>query len=388
MARTARLSTTGLAGIALLALAACDEGGLENFDFDLRGDAQQFDTTAAARNVTAARPTPDDRGVISYPNYQVAVANAGDTVGDVANRVGLPPEDLARFNGLAAGTPLRGGEVLALPSRVSEPSPATGAITTGPITPGSVDITTLAGDAIARSDGAQAAPPSGQEPVRHRVEQGETAFTIARLYNVPVQSLAEWNGLGADYEVREGQFLLIPVTVERAAPAAAATATAAAPGTGSVAPEPPSAATALPQDRAGEERVEAPPPADLGGQQTAASDTARMRMPVAGSIIRPYESGRNDGIGIAASAGAPVTAADAGTVAAITRDTDQVPILVLRHEGNLLTVYAGVQDITVERGDTVSRGQQIAEVRPGEPSFLHFEVREGFESVDPVPYLN
>lgn len=385
MARTARLSTTGLAGIALLALAGCDEGGLANLDLDLRGDAQQFDTTAAARNVTAARPPADDRGVISYPSYQVAVANPGDTVGAVATRIGLPPEDLARFNGLTSETVLRGGEVLVLPSRVSEPSPATGAITTGPITPGSVDITTLAGDAIDRTDGGQAAAPSGEEPLRHRVEQGETAFSIARLYNVPVQSLAEWNGLGSDYEVREGQFLLIPVTVERAAPA---TAAATAPGTGSVTPEPPSAATALPQDRAGEERVEAPAAAALGAQQTAASDTARMRMPVAGSIIRPYEKGRNDGIGIAASAGAPVSAADDGTVAAITRDTDQVPILVLRHEGNLLTVYAGVQDIAVERGDSVSRGQQIAAVRPGEPSFLHFEVREGFESVDPVPFLN
>ena len=383
MARTARLSKTGLAGIALFALAACDGGGLANFDFDLRGDAQQFDTTDAARGVTAPRPAPDDRGVISYPGYQVAVAGAGDSVTDVANRLGLPPGELARFNGLRADTPLREGEVLALPGRIGEPSPATGAIATGPITPGSVDITTLAGEAIDRSGGGPA--PSGQEPVRHRVARGETAFTIARLYDVPVRSLAEWNGLGADYELREGQFLLIPVTVARAAPVAPPPSV---PGTGSVAPAPPSASTALPQDRAGEERVEAPPPADLGRQQTAASDTARMRMPVAGSIIRPYEKGRNDGIGIAASAGAPVAAADDGTVAAITRDTDQVPILVLRHEGNLLTVYAGVQDIAVERGDTVSRGQQIAAVRPGEPSFLHFEVRDGFESVDPVPFLN
>ena len=51
----------------------------------------------------------------------------------------------------------------------------------------------------------------GVEPVRHRVERGETAFSIARLYDVPVRTLAEWNGLGSDFSVREGQFLLIPV---------------------------------------------------------------------------------------------------------------------------------------------------------------------------------
>ena len=75
-------------------------------------------------------------------------------------------------------------------------------------------------------------------------------------------------------------------------------------------------------------------------------------------------------------------------VAAITRDTDQVPILVLRHPGNLLTVYANVGEIAVEKGDTIKRGQQVAAVAPGDPSFLHFEIREGIESVDPVPYLN
>ena len=53
--------------------------------------------------------------------------------------------------------------------------------------------------------------------MRHQVKRGETAYTISRLYNVPVQSLAEWNGLGSDFAIREGQYLLIPVA-QRAAP--------------------------------------------------------------------------------------------------------------------------------------------------------------------------
>ncbi|MEO0966719.1 MAG: M23 family metallopeptidase, partial [Planctomycetota bacterium] len=105
-------------------------------------------------------------------------------------------------------------------------------------------------------------------------------------------------------------------------------------------------------------------------------------------IIRPYTKGSNEGIGISANAGSEVVAADDGTVAAITRDTDQVPILVIRHANNLLTVYAGVDEIAVEKGDAVRRGEQIAVVRSASPPFLHFEVREGFDSVDPGPYLN
>ena len=57
------------------------------------------------------------------------------------------------------------------------------------------------------------------------------------------------------------------------------------------------------------------------------------------------------------------------------------------HPGNLLTVYANIDNIRVERGDTVSRGQTIADVGAGDPAFLHFEVRQGFESVDPTPYI-
>ena len=59
--------------VSLLALAGCDD-----FDLDLRGSGSG--TSEAARNASADRPTPDSRGIISYPNYQVAVARRGDTL--------------------------------------------------------------------------------------------------------------------------------------------------------------------------------------------------------------------------------------------------------------------------------------------------------------------
>ena len=74
-------------------------------------------------------------------------------------------------------------------------------------------------------------------------------------------------------------------------------------------------------------------------------------------------------------------------MAAISKDTKGVPILVIRHEGNLLTIYASIDNIKVAKGDKVKRGQTIATVRAADPSALHFEVRQGFDSVDPMPYL-
>ena len=63
-------------------------------------------------------------------------------------------------------------------------------------------------------------------------------------------------------------------------------------------------------------------------------------------------------------------------------------IVILRHEGNLLTVYVGVSDVSVAKGATVKRGQAIGKVAAGDPAFLHFEVRNtSKESFDPMTYL-
>lgn len=388
-----------MATAATALLAGCEAP----LDFDLRGNFGDAPTTAqAARQAAADRPPADNRGVISYPGYQVAVAERGDTVQDVARRVGTDAGALARFNGLQTGDTLRAGEVIALPNRVAEPSPSTGATAS----PDRVDITTLAGSAIDRSTPAgtqTAAAPApaqtGAEPVRHQVRRGETAYTVARLYDVSVRSLAEWNGLGSDFGLREGQYLLIPVanTAAPARSAAAAPETTTTPldtptpGSGSPTPTPPSASQPLPDDDASAATPVEPdaPAPDMGQSQTSASTTdARLGYPVQGKIIRDYAKGRNDGIDIQAAAGTSVKAAASGTVAAITSDADQVPIVVIKHPDNLLTVYANVEGITVAKGDNVSRGQTIAKIRGGDANYVHFEVRKGFDSVDPNPYLN
>ena len=372
--------TVRLFAVALTALllTACDEP----LDYDLRGNIGAFSTAPAAQAAsTAARPKPDARGVISYPSYQVAVSRRGDSVADVANRVGLPPDELARYNGMSPTDKLRPDEVLALPRRVAEPA-------------GTVDIAAVAGSAIDAAPpttpvattplapAPKPAPQTGTEPVRHKVARGETAYTISRLYQVPVKSLAEWNGLGSDFAVREGQYLLIPVKNQPAPQATAAAVTA--PGAGSPTPTPPSATGPLPDEKVA---VEAPEKPRIEVEEPTRKSTAQMTMPVQGKIIRTYSKGKNDGIDIAGTAGAPIVAADAGTVAAITTDAEKVPIIILRHGGNLVSVYANVDKIEVNKGDTVKRGQTIARLRGGDKAYIHFEVRDGFDSLDPMPYL-
>ncbi len=384
---------TWVAGaLALALLAGCDGGAA--LDWDLRNNASS--TASAVERATLARPAPDANGVISYPNYQVVVARRGDTVAALAARVGLSGAQLGAYNGLNPDNPLRPGEVLALPVRVAATdvgTTATPGAGTGGAGTGGLDISTIATSALDRVDGSPggttaqipfARETSGPVPVRYQVRRGETAFTIARQFDISARALADWNGLGPDLAVREGQYLIIPTAADTARLPAVADATP--PGQGSPLPEPPSSSQPLPDEAtvpvadAGKGLPASP---DLSTQRTASS-AAQFAMPVAGSIARGYQKGVNDGIDITATSGAPVKAAAAGVVAAVTKDTSGNPILVLKHTGGLLTVYTGIGEISVAQGATVTRGQTIAKAAGGT---LHFEVRQGVESVDPLPYL-
>lgn len=388
MTRTgSRLRATLVLGASALALSGCLN--TSNLDWDLRQG--RGDTSEAARQATAAAPTPDGNGIISYPDYQMATARRGENVATMASRLGMNPEELARTNALRPTDPLREGEMLLLPKRVAAaPQPAT--IGGAALPSGSgVDITSIATTALDEAGPTPVAaspvaskPVSGQ-PLTHRVARGETAFTIARTYNVSAKALADWNQLGSDMAVREGQTLIIPIAT---APAPDPEPVPTAPGAGSPTPEPPSAKKPLPDEKtevAAAKPKATPPSPDLGADKTTSS---KMVMPASGKIIRGYDPKKNQGIDIAAAAGSSVKAADAGTVTVLSADTNGKGIVIIRHAGDLLTVYVGVSAMSVKKGDKVKRGQEIGKVAAGDPAFVHFEVRNtSKQSFDPVKYL-
>lgn len=386
-----------------------------------------FSGSKPAEDVTPTlpRPNPDSRGVITYANYQVMVAQQGDTVATMAQRVGISPEELARHNGLPETYRPREGEVIALPrnvggtpATVASVAPATGGIWSSDIASSAIDTAPAGTSQTASTQSSSQNNPfnNGQatkviDPERHRVQPGETAFSIARTYGVSVAALAAWNGLDSNMTVRANQELLIPVTDTRAqaaqqqrvasaapvaaipapAPQSAPVEAAAAnpPGTSTPVTPPPSASKPLPQNQS-VENAQLPPSPDLGSQRTV---DALLAMPVAGgSVLRGYDPNggtkRNEGIDFAAPAGAPVKAAGDGEVALISESLGGLGTIVLvRHPGNMMTVYGRVTNVGLSKGDKVSRGQQIGVVANGDPANLHFEVRRGTDSVDPGPFL-
>lgn len=372
--------TAGAGAVAFL-LASC---GATGFDPDLRSWMPGALSTAGAAARATPRPQPDDRGIISFPTYQVVVARANDTPATVAARLGIDAARLAQHNALPVNAPLGAGQTLVL----SQSVPATGPSAAGAGAvrdPFAGQPAPARGATPAPAPQAAAAPAAPTaDPAQHTVAAGETAWSIARKYQVSVQDLAAWNGLPASMSLRVGQRLVIPVTGQKPPRSAAVTTM---PGTGSPTPPPPSADKPLPKEttRPAAEPGPKAPDTDLGATRTAAS-AGRFQMPVSGSIIRVYEKGKNDGIDISATAGTAVKSAGRGTVAAVTTDTAGTPIVVVRHEDNLMTVYTGLDGLDVAKGDSVSAGQSIG--KAGGDGFVHFEVRKGFDSVDPEKYLN
>ncbi|WP_225612517.1 LysM peptidoglycan-binding domain-containing M23 family metallopeptidase [Paracoccus sp. PAR01] len=374
-------------------LVACNAPGgvnLSTLDPDLRGWGGGALDTAGAAAAAPPRPVPDNRGIISYPGYQVAIARQGETVATIAARLGLNAGQLASYNAISATAPLNAGAVVALPRRVAAGAPVAAAT---PVTSSTGQVSDpFAGQGMktptvppqAGATTPTPTQPAASQPRQHVVVAGETAWSVARKYNVSVKDLAEWNGLSSNLTLRTGQRLLIPVAGQRPATTAAITA----PGAGSPTPAPPSAAQPLPNEKTQptNKPVDKPASPDLGKTRTAASGSGKFRMPANGAIIRAYEKGKNEGIDISAAPGSPVTAAGSGTVAAITRDTDQVPIIVMRHDNNLMTVYAGLDNVTVTKGQKVGAGTTLGKAR--NQGVVHFEVRNGFDSVDPEKYLN
>ncbi|MFS4438790.1 peptidoglycan DD-metalloendopeptidase family protein [Paracoccaceae bacterium GXU_MW_L88] len=348
---TSRSIITRAAPVALiLGLAACQPGQqLQMPQLQL----PQITDPAPVRPAQAR--TPDSRGVVSYPERDVMVARSGDSIRSMAARVGMSEAEVAQYNALPMNYSPRVGEIIALPRRAPSLQPVTAPPSNLPAPAPEQSMEDQAQDAINDSPTA---------PVRHTVQPGDTVYSLSRRYNVSAASISSANNLGSDMAIRVGQNLTIPGANSR-------------PGDGTAVTPPPSQSEPLPQDI---EQADVPASPNL--EQSSAS--GKMSAPVSGSPTGGGSAGWN----YAVPAGTGVKAADGGEVVLVSNSLGANGTIVLvRHSDNLLTVYARVSDVSVAKGDKVSKGQTIAKVAPSETPSLHFEVREGTQSVDPAGYF-
>ena len=191
------------------------------------------------------------------------------------------------------------------------------------------------------------------------VAPGETLETIAKRADVPMADLVEINGLEDPAEARPGRLIFV----------------LASPG--------------QPLNAPADEAAIATP--------ALAAATTPLRWPLAtgriivGSPFGTREGRPHEGIDLPAPVGTPVfAAADGRVVYAGNGIRGYGNLVVVRHAGDLLTVYAHNSVLLVAQGQPVRAGDRIALVgQSGHATgpHLHFEVRARQVPRNPIGFL-
>lgn len=96
------------------------------------------------------------------------------------------------------------------------------------------------------------------------------------------------------------------------------------------------------------------------------------------------------GVDLAAPGGSPIVAAMSGRVILARAGSGYGNYIIVDHGNGYATLYAHCSKLLVKKGQSVSRGQQIAKVGSTGAStgnHLHFEVRVKGTPVNPAPYI-
>lgn len=185
----------------------------------------------------------------------------------------------------------------------------------------------------------------------YRVNPGDTLPGIAMAFGQHVDDLAAWNNLPSTARLTPGQVL-------RVAPQPGANANA---NTG---------VSANPAD----------------------ATIVRPAWPAYGQVVRLTDAGNGNvkGIVITGRPGEPVKASADGNVIYVGTGIDQYKsLVVVKHGGDVVTGYAVNGEVLVKEGDTVKKGQQIAEMGADTSGrgTVEFEIRRAGKPVDPLAYL-
>ena len=261
-----------------------------------------------------------------------------------------------------------------------------------------------------------AVPLSGKDI--YTVKKGDTLYSIALDHGLDYKELAAWNNIENLNRIQIGQSLRVkapgaPASGDVAVAKPIATAQAvekrALDGNSDVLKREPKAGKepysdqALAQAQAPQKAPEtaaliaAKPeiktetkPEVKPAEAAAGGDEFVWIWPANGKMIGTFSEGGSKGVDIAGKAGEPVVAAGDGKVVySGTGLRGYGKLVIVKHNNTYLSAYAHNQSVMVKEGQTVSKGQKIAEMgnTDADQVKLHFEVRRQGKPVDPLKYL-
>ncbi|VVE25514.1 peptidase [Pandoraea aquatica] len=216
-------------------------------------------------------------------------------------------------------------------------------------------------------------------PGFYRVKPGDRLYRIALENGQNYRDIARWNNIQNPDQIEVGQVL-------RVKPPAGDTGTPLPPPVASTPPSNGSSPAAVPP-------AVVPPPAtssNATAPSAVSSGALQLSWPAAGTVVGHFDDSKNKGVNIGGKVGDTVFAAGAGKVVysgAGLRGYGN--LVIIKHDSTFLTAYAHNSKLLVKEGDSVTRGQKIAEMGNSDADrvMLHFEVRKDGKPVDPEKYL-
>ncbi len=220
---------------------------------------------------------------------------------------------------------------------------------------------------VDRSGGNNEPTPPGY----YRVKRGDTLARIALDNGQSPLDLAQWNNMSNPNQIEIGDLILVKPPV--------GTKSAAKPVV-----KAPSNIDAMKTD---------PPKIDVPkaepSKEMIAEPGIRLSWPAKGKVSDDF-SEKTKGIDIAGKLGESVTAASDGKVVYAGNSLRGYGnLVIIKHDNTYLTAYAHNRTLLVKEGDTVKKGQKIAEMGDTDSNSvkLHFELRVNGKPVNPTPYL-
>jgi len=250
----------------------------------------------------------------------------------------------------------------------------------------------------ATSESKTAAAPTTLGANQYLVQKGDTLYSIGRKFGIPFMKLADFNQLQAPYEIHVGQVLNL-----NARPANTSTANSKTNDSANTADDAEVVTSAIIRpdiNNTGDTTAtaaSAPTTADTG-KTAAATDLEAItdsdiqwQWPLAGKVSTGFDAQTNKGLNITGNAGQVINAAGAGKVIYSGMDVRGYgKLIIIKHNSNLLSVYAHQGNSVVKEGVFVASGEKLANL-PAQANnkapVLHFEIRQKGKPVDPAGYL-
>ncbi len=218
-------------------------------------------------------------------------------------------------------------------------------------------------------------------PLEYKVRKRDSLHRVSRMFDVSVYQLVRLNNLQQPYNLKIGQNLRIPSRRSSYSGAEKVSTKVAS--------------KQSPLKKVSVKHVGAVPTKRPVAVKVSGAKKPRFIWPVKGKVLSTYgpkKSGQyNDGVNIAAKRSARIVAAADGVVAYVGDDLESYGNLVLiRHGGGMTTAYAHLSKIRVKKGERVKRMQIVGHAGSTgnvKTSQLHFEIRKGSKTYNPLRYL-